>query len=143
MESKQFLHDLTRSTGKLYEVRTAGVHAPFDKCGKRLSKTKGFFYRLIRKYFPLYLGDRRLNSSRPISLRGKFCPEAVLDTEDLYSSGGVSLPPVPGMEGRAAVQPGDRGFSRLLFKTLPLDSSNQQKPRYGGLAAPDLLHTLS
>ena len=53
------------------------------------------------------------------------------------------LSPIPGMDGRAAVRPGDRGFSRLLFKTLPLDSSNQQKPRYGGLATPDLLHTLS
>lgn len=41
---------------------------------------------------------------------------------------------------------GDRGFSRLLYKMLPLDSvasGNQQKPRYGGLATPDLLHTLS
>lgn len=45
------------------------------------------------------------------------------------------------MDRRAAVWPGDRDFSRLLFTTLPLDSSKQQKPRYGGLAASDLLHT--
>lgn len=81
--AKQFLQDLTGSTGKLYEVGRAGVRVPFDECGKGLSKPKRF-YMLIRKYFPLYLGDRSLNSSRPISLGGKFCPEAVLDTEDLY-----------------------------------------------------------
>lgn len=68
----------------------------------------------------------------------------VLDTEELSSSG-ASLP--DSQDGWGAQLHGqDADISRPLYKMLPLDStasSNPQKPRYGGLAAPDLLRTLS
>lgn len=50
--------------------------------GKDHQKPRGL-YMLIRKYFSLYLRDRSLSSSPPVSASGKFCPQAVLDTEDV------------------------------------------------------------
>lgn len=133
--------DLQNNQEKLYEVGRAGVRAPIDKCGKRLSKNKGAL-RVDEKILSSIPGRQSLNSSRSVSVGGKFCPKAVFGhrrSEFIW----CLFTPIPGTDRRTAVRPGDRGFSRLLFKTLPLDSSNQQKPRYGGLAVPDLLHTLS
>lgn len=95
----------------------------------------------ISKHFPAYPGLRFEFISASLSV-GSFS-WGNFEHKDLYSFA-VSLPHPE--DGRTAVWSGDRGFSRLLYKMLPLDSvasRNQQKPRYGGLAAPDLLHTLS